>query len=131
MNEVINRLRFILLAASVLFAAFCGIQGWIIANIGAANAVPQLEGDGGGIVLFACLVFIAGGLSFIRTIPGLGGYVIAILVAFLVALLFQDPVVYFFASIAFLLCTLNYFVHRVSRIRTTGSGVSAKPQRVK
>ncbi|QQE81012.1 hypothetical protein [Alicyclobacillus sp. SO9] len=107
-------LKVIISILTGLFVAYTVWQSYLIASTGALYHIPQLEGDGGGGLVFAGLCFIAGVALFIRPILSAVIYVLAALVISFIAVAFQDSIDFLWTLIALSLGTLAV----VSRIRS-------------
>ncbi len=104
-----------ILAAVLTFVlgVYSGIQSYRIAAAGAAQQIPQLQGDGGGGLVFALLCIVAAVVALKR--PSIGVWVLAcatILVGF-VGLSFGDASMYWWAVAALALAVFDFVIHRI------------------
>ncbi|MDQ0188710.1 hypothetical protein JI721_13055 [Alicyclobacillus cycloheptanicus] len=105
-------LKWITAIVTCLFALYTALQAMQIASAGAVNQIPQLEGDGGGGMVFALLCFIAGVLCMLKPIIALFCYTLTVLAGVVVGIIYDDPVLWMWAGGALILTGCCYASHR-------------------
>lgn len=114
-------MRIASLILSLLFAAYTGWNGYTIASAGITNHITQLVGDGGGDVVFAVLVFLAGilGVWLFRTACVVD--VLATAFAVFTGMIYQDTLTMVWGIGSFVLAVLaivNFVQHRRCVVHT-------------
>jgi hypothetical protein len=112
---------------SVAFSVYVAIQSYVIAEAGATYQVVQLEGDGGGGLVFALLCIIAGLLVFVRPLLSAGTFILASVMALGVGILYGDNAMLLWAVVPVALTAVNVYLHialRRKRRLVTGQVVA-------
>ncbi|QSO54289.1 hypothetical protein JZ785_11270 [Alicyclobacillus curvatus] len=119
-----------LLAAvlTFVFGVYSGIQSYRIAAAGAAQQIPQLQGDGGGGLVFALVCVIAAVVVLKR--PSIGVWLLsgAAVIAGFVGLSFGDPSMYWWAIAALALAVLDFVIHRMLKSTKHRYGTATRKQ---
>lgn len=103
---------------TILFALYAGWQSIAIAQAGVLHKIPQLEGDGGGALLFAAACAIAGIVTLVRPVFAIPIYALSVLTGLLVGVFYQDFMLWFWSAAACLFGVLCFVsVHRAPRQR--------------
>jgi hypothetical protein len=110
----------LLCAAAAVWTAW---QSYHIAVAGAANDIPQLEGDAGGGIVFAALCLIAAILMLWRPLIAVAALTLAALITVLTGFLYEDSTMYLWGAAAVVLAILAAFAHRQWRARREMSGL--------
>jgi hypothetical protein len=108
---------------SALLAVFAAIQSYTIAYVGTANQIPQLEGDGGGGIVFAALCLLAAILVLWRPIISMWLYGLALVVILLTGYLYEDRAMWLWGAAALVLGILSWVAHRAWKMRRETSGL--------
>lgn len=98
-------------------------QSYQIASAGVLNNIPQLQGDGGGGLVFAVLCVAAALFTLWRPWIAVVVLVVNALTIILVGFLFGDSTVYLWAGAALVLAILSAVAHRQWRMRREMSGL--------
>ena len=109
---------------SVAFAVYAAWQAIAIAQAGVVNQIPQLEGDGGGSLLFAVVLATAGIAGMWKPVVALPLYAITLVIGVLVALIYQDLMLWFWDFGALILGAVTVFCARKARQRRTQPGAA-------
>lgn len=109
---------------SVAFAVYAAWQAIAIAQAGVVNQIPQLEGDGGGSLLFAVVLATAGIAGMWKPVVALPLYAITLVIGVLVALIYQDLMLWFWDLGALILGAVTVFSARKARQRSTQPGAA-------
>lgn len=108
-------MRILLTVLSAVLGIYTGIQSYRIAAAGATQQIPQLQGDGGGGLVFAALCVIGAVLILKRPLFAAAALLFAALLVSFVALSFGDLVIFWWALAALCLSVCSYVVHRLSK----------------
>lgn len=126
-------MKYIIGILAVLAAGYVGIQSFIIANVGAQNQIPQLEGDGGASVVFAVIVLIAAVLCFFRPLIASPIFLLGTLVGSLCAATYEDSLMYVWSIVSFLFAASSFLIYRFARKRQRTQpqpeNLTARPKR--
>ncbi len=109
---------------SVAFAVYAAWQAIAIAQAGVVNQIPQLEGDGGGSLLFAVVLATAGIAGMWKPVVALPLYAITLVIGVLVALIYQDLMLWFWDLGALILGAVTVFSACKARQRSTQPGAA-------
>lgn len=104
-------MKILLSVASLVLASFAGFQSLQIAQAGAANQIPQLEGDGGGGMAFAVLLFLSGLILLWKPLWAAFAFAVSAIVILSVGLIYQDNVMLWWTAAPVLLGGLGLFAH--------------------
>jgi hypothetical protein len=110
-----------LLCAAV--AVWTAWQSYHIAVVGTTNGIPQLEGDGGGGILFAGLCLLAAVALLWRPVISVILLTLAAMVIVLTGFLYEDSTMYLWGAAAVVLAILGAVTHRQWRMRREMSGL--------
>lgn len=102
---------------TVAFALYALWQAIAIADAGVIHQIPQLEGDGGGALLFAVVLAVAGMIAMWSPIVAVWLYFLAMLIGTIVALLYQDLMLWFWVAGTLALCVASLTSIRRARHR--------------
>lgn len=108
-------MKYIVGVLAFAFAIYTGIQSYMIAQIGIVNQIPQLEGDGGGGVVFTALLVLIGILALFKPFLAVFLFVFSALLSLLVGLTYQDPVTMYWSIGPFLLSLLLLLSRYIQR----------------
>ncbi len=115
---------------TMVLAIYSGVQSYRIAAAGAVQQIPQLQGDGGGGLVFAVLCLIGAVVLLKR--PFIATWILAVatvLVAF-VGLSFGDPAMYWWSGITLVLTVYTFMQHRLlKRQQNDRYGLHSKSDR--
>ncbi|WDL96200.1 hypothetical protein [Alicyclobacillus sp. ALC3] len=118
------RWKIIVGIVSVVFATYAASQAIAIAQAGVANQIPQLEGDGGGALLFAVVLATAGIAGMWKAIIALPLYAITLIIGVLVALIYQDLMLWFWDFGVLILGAATVFGARQAQQRRRQPGAA-------
>lgn len=110
-------MKFLIGALTVLFGAYAAHQSYSIAYAGALNQIPQLEGDGGGGLIFSALMVCAALIGLLSPLWSSILFLASMVIAVLVGSFYQDPVMLWWSALPLLLAVLNLLAPRRSRKR--------------
>ncbi|MCL6452931.1 MAG: hypothetical protein K6T78_04775 [Alicyclobacillus sp.] len=97
-------MKVFLFCIALLFAVYTGYDAYTLTRVGAVNDIPQLLGDGGGSLVFTVLVALGAINALWLPRVGAGVFLVATVVAVLVALLYQDTTSWYWAGGSVVLC---------------------------
>ena len=96
---------------AILFSLYVAFQAMLIASNGALYQIPQLEGDGGGGLIFALLCLIAGFLTWLRPRIAAAVFLVAAAVTVLVGLIYQDRIEMFWCAVPLVCAIADFYVY--------------------
>jgi uncharacterized membrane protein len=95
---------------AAVFAVYAGYQSLLISEAGAAYQIPQLEGDGGGGMIFAFLCFIGALVYLIRPVISIPFFILSAVTGLLAGFLYNDPVMWVWAIVSSVFAFIAFYV---------------------
>jgi len=102
---------------ALALAIYAIAQSLEILQVGVTNQIPQLEGDGGGGILFAVLTFISALACLIKPLVAFLLFLITTLLSTFISFLFSDPLLLTWSAISITLAALSFLAHRARKNR--------------
>ncbi len=110
-------MRWLIEVCALALALYTGFQSILISQIGFNNQIPQLEGDGGGGIIFAFLTFLAAIIYLIKPTLAIIIFLLSTIVSAFSSFLFGDSVILLWSAGTVILAFLCYLANRISRRR--------------
>jgi hypothetical protein len=99
------------------FSVYTAVQSFAIAHVGVTVQSAQLEGDGGGGLLFALLCLVSGVVVLAKPFISVFTFVVSAVVTIFVGMTYSDDIMIIWSVVPIILAATSLYMHYSTRRR--------------